>query len=333
MSLALGSAVNVNLEELDSPSLESIQAELSNWQHITFYGEMSGSSESNDSSNDQNNRRPLSSPSSSTVASTHDDRTASNNAQQPLTNNNPYLPTPLGPTPQIAPETYNYLIHALLALQRSAGFQHPQLHSGDHHPLPLGQQYSLALPPTYGWPPLTGGPAATSTAAQLPVGYSQAYPHNATNATPSFQIQPLQPTEVLSLPPTSQPIAVPTQVVEAEQTDENVSIAEDKRRRNTAASARFRVKKKMKTLNLERTVADLTGRTEELEREAADLRRENGWLKEIILLKSRSIGGLGPTESQPTRSGGLQDLQVGNDNGSPSTERSSNQKGKAKDSD
>ncbi|KZT23816.1 hypothetical protein NEOLEDRAFT_1038799, partial [Neolentinus lepideus HHB14362 ss-1] len=58
--------------------------------------------------------------------------------------------------------------------------------------------------------------------------------------------------------------------------------AEDKRRRNTAASARFRIKKKQKVLNLERSVADLAGRAEELEREAAELRRENGWLKEII---------------------------------------------------
>ncbi|KAI6158728.1 hypothetical protein EDD17DRAFT_1763362 [Pisolithus thermaeus] len=332
MSLALGSAANVNLEELDSPSLESIQAELNNWQHIAFYGDMSGSSESNESSNDQNNRPPLSAPSSSTVASAHDDRTARNNAQQPLINNNPFLPPPLGPTPQIAPETYNYLIHALLALQRSAGHQHPQLHSGDHHPLPLGQQYSLAVPPTYGWPPLTAGPAVTSMAGQSPVGYSQVYHHNATNATPSFQIPPLQPTEASSSPPTSQPVAVPTQVVETEQTDENVSITEDKRRRNTAASARFRVKKKMKTLNLERTVADITGRTEELEREAADLRRENGWLKEIILLKSRSIGGLGPTESQSIRSGSFRELQEGNDDGSPTMERSSNQKGNGKDS-
>ncbi|KAI6045037.1 hypothetical protein EDC04DRAFT_2638132 [Pisolithus marmoratus] len=95
--------------------------------------------------------------------------------------------------------------------------------------------------------------------------------------------------------------------------------------------ARFRVKKKMKTVNLERTVADLTGRTEELEREAADLRRENGWLKEIILLKSRSIGGLGPSESQPLGSASFRESREGNDNGSPSMERS-NQKGKGKDS-
>lgn len=32
-------------------------------------------------------------------------------------------------------------------------------------------------------------------------------------------------------------------------------------------------------------MTELTGRAEELEREAADLRRENGWLKEIVMLK------------------------------------------------
>lgn len=68
-----------------------------------------------------------------------------------------------------------------------------------------------------------------------------------------------------------------------------VAIAEDKRRRNTTASARFRIKKKLRTLNLERSVSDLSGRAEELEREAADLRRENGWLKEIVLLKGLNL--------------------------------------------
>ncbi|KIJ45610.1 hypothetical protein M422DRAFT_166226 [Sphaerobolus stellatus SS14] len=62
---------------------------------------------------------------------------------------------------------------------------------------------------------------------------------------------------------------------------------EDKRQRNTAASARFRIKKKQKTLELERTVSDLTSRAAELEREATNLRRENSWLKEIVILKGR----------------------------------------------
>ncbi|KAF9650755.1 hypothetical protein BDM02DRAFT_3084560, partial [Thelephora ganbajun] len=58
---------------------------------------------------------------------------------------------------------------------------------------------------------------------------------------------------------------------------------EDKRRRNTAASARFRNKKKQWLLNMERTVTSLSRQVGELEREAADLRRENGWLKEIVM--------------------------------------------------
>jgi hypothetical protein len=38
-------------------------------------------------------------------------------------------------------------------------------------------------------------------------------------------------------------------------------------------------------------VSDLTGRAEELEKEATELRRENGWLKEIVMLKGRSLSG------------------------------------------
>jgi len=78
--------------------------------------------------------------------------------------------------------------------------------------------------------------------------------------------------------------------------DEVTAIAEDKRRRNTAASARFRIKKKQWTLNLERTVADLAGRAEELEREAADLRKENSWLKEIVLLRGKALNATSTTE-------------------------------------
>ncbi|KAI5829689.1 hypothetical protein K523DRAFT_416544 [Schizophyllum commune Tattone D] len=84
--------------------------------------------------------------------------------------------------------------------------------------------------------------------------------------------------------------------------------AEEKRRRNTAASARFRIKKKQKTLNLERSVADLTGRAEELEKEAADLRRENGWLREIVTMKSTRMQQLREAHAGPsTEAGGSAD--------------------------
>ncbi|KDQ13716.1 hypothetical protein BOTBODRAFT_78354, partial [Botryobasidium botryosum FD-172 SS1] len=58
---------------------------------------------------------------------------------------------------------------------------------------------------------------------------------------------------------------------------------DEKRRRNTVASARFRIKKKQRILNLERTVSDLEGRAEDLEKEAAELRKENVWLKEMVI--------------------------------------------------
>ncbi|EIW85184.1 hypothetical protein CONPUDRAFT_135004 [Coniophora puteana RWD-64-598 SS2] len=58
---------------------------------------------------------------------------------------------------------------------------------------------------------------------------------------------------------------------------------EDKRRRNTAASARFRLKKKEREVALERRAKELEERVAELERECEGLRRENGWLKGLVV--------------------------------------------------
>ncbi|KAG2368576.1 hypothetical protein BDR07DRAFT_1390982 [Suillus spraguei] len=62
-----------------------------------------------------------------------------------------------------------------------------------------------------------------------------------------------------------------------------LSAAEDKRRRNTAASARFRLKKKEREAALERRAKELEERVVELERECEGLRRENGWLKGLVV--------------------------------------------------
>lgn len=66
---------------------------------------------------------------------------------------------------------------------------------------------------------------------------------------------------------------------------EQVSVvaAEDKRRRNTAASARFRMKKKEREAALEGKAKELEIRVGELERECEALRRENGWLKGLVI--------------------------------------------------
>ncbi|KAG6869147.1 hypothetical protein C0993_012246 [Termitomyces sp. T159_Od127] len=121
---------------------------------------------------------------------------------------------------------------------------------------------------------------------------SSSQPHGG----PSLTIRDIHPSESpdhSSIPASaSESASTSVSIVEPNSTQtefDRAPIAEEKRRRNTEASARFRIKKKQRTLNLERTIKDLTGRAEDLEREAADLRLENGWLKEIVVLKGRQL--------------------------------------------
>ncbi|KAF2794682.1 hypothetical protein K505DRAFT_383639 [Melanomma pulvis-pyrius CBS 109.77] len=73
-------------------------------------------------------------------------------------------------------------------------------------------------------------------------------------------------------------------------TDEPARMAaeEDKRRRNTAASARFRVKKKQREQALEKTAKEMTDRVNMLESKIAQLETENTWLKGLITEKGAS---------------------------------------------
>jgi hypothetical protein len=61
---------------------------------------------------------------------------------------------------------------------------------------------------------------------------------------------------------------------------------EDKRRRNTAASARFRVKKKQREQTLEKTVKKAQDKKSKLEDRIAQLEMENKWLKSLITEKN-----------------------------------------------
>jgi len=74
----------------------------------------------------------------------------------------------------------------------------------------------------------------------------------------------------------------------------SVSAAEDKRRRNTAASARFRAKKKEREVALEKKSKELETRVNELERECESLRRENGWLKGLVVGVTNASAGNAP---------------------------------------
>ncbi|EXJ54665.1 hypothetical protein A1O7_10006 [Cladophialophora yegresii CBS 114405] len=65
-----------------------------------------------------------------------------------------------------------------------------------------------------------------------------------------------------------------------------VAAEEDKRRRNTAASARFRVKKKQREQALERTVKEVQEKNSKLEAKVNQLEMENKWLKDLITEKN-----------------------------------------------
>ncbi|KAF1849839.1 uncharacterized protein K460DRAFT_372256 [Cucurbitaria berberidis CBS 394.84] len=73
-----------------------------------------------------------------------------------------------------------------------------------------------------------------------------------------------------------------------EHLDENARVAaeEDKRRRNTAASARFRVKKKQREQALEKTAKDMSDKVNLLEVRIQQLETENAWLKGLITEKN-----------------------------------------------
>lgn len=63
---------------------------------------------------------------------------------------------------------------------------------------------------------------------------------------------------------------------------------EDKRRRNTAASARFRVKKKQREQALEKTVKEAQDKHTKLEARITQLEMENKWLKGLITEKKQA---------------------------------------------
>ncbi|KIK71421.1 hypothetical protein GYMLUDRAFT_33580 [Collybiopsis luxurians FD-317 M1] len=185
------------------------------------------------------------------------------------------------------------LLQAQSQAQNIAQFQatmNMNQHLYGHHPN-LPQPNFSPMSPHLPWPHAQQGPTFPYSSPGMGAqsgGYQNLPPINTS--------VPLGPASISSAAASSSSTQLPTASSSAASPgspdDTDLGIPDDKRRRNTAASARFRIKKKLRNLNLERTVSDLTGRADELEREAADLRRENGWLKEIVMLKGSRLAGL-----------------------------------------
>jgi hypothetical protein len=109
---------------------------------------------------------------------------------------------------------------------------------------------------------------------------------------PSIPNLPAQPTNNFSVPqtytsPASSAVSPVAQGFD-QATDEAVRNAaeEDKRRRNTAASARFRIKKKQREQALEKSAKEMSERVTMLETRIQQLETENTWLKGLITEKN-----------------------------------------------
>lgn len=81
-----------------------------------------------------------------------------------------------------------------------------------------------------------------------------------------------------------------------------MTVDEDKRRRNTAASARFRVKKKQREQALERTVREASEVNASLEARVAQLEMENRWLKNLLTEKNDNLTSRMPPPPPPENS-------------------------------
>ncbi|ORY00269.1 hypothetical protein K493DRAFT_335409 [Basidiobolus meristosporus CBS 931.73] len=77
--------------------------------------------------------------------------------------------------------------------------------------------------------------------------------------------------------------------VEEESAYDKAAAEEDKRRRNTAASARFRIKKKLREQTLEKTAKEMTAKAEIMEGKVKELEMEIKWLRGLLLEKNPSL--------------------------------------------
>jgi hypothetical protein len=75
-----------------------------------------------------------------------------------------------------------------------------------------------------------------------------------------------------------------------DQLGESTTAAEhDKRRRNTAASARFRQKKKLREQALEQTAKEMSSKCEALDKRVRELELEAKWLRALVVEKNPSL--------------------------------------------
>ncbi|KAI7849137.1 hypothetical protein BDC45DRAFT_289362 [Circinella umbellata] len=77
--------------------------------------------------------------------------------------------------------------------------------------------------------------------------------------------------------------------IDDDSSSDKVHVEEDKRRRNTAASARFRMKKKLREQALEQTAKEMSIKAEGLEKRVKELEMEAKWLRALVVEKDPKL--------------------------------------------
>ncbi|TRM65992.1 hypothetical protein BD626DRAFT_486451 [Schizophyllum amplum] len=277
-----------------SPPLSGLKAELSHWEQLIFSFDADSVDAMNPYNNDHHNGSGSNNSRSNNPGGARRARPSGSGRQSSNTGPTPeeaLLLAQLSSSHRNSPQPFNDASYA--ALMQS--FQHNPNPYGPSSMMP--HNFDSQLP---GVDQLMNAVAGPSWGSLPPLVHHQSSHHGGNPPGPPFYNQ--QSSHFSSPPsPFASTVSPPSGLATATSAGSGGSSsagspeglddvgAEEKRRRNTAASARFRIKKKQKALNLERSVADLTGRADELEKEAADLRRENGWLREIVTMKSSRV--------------------------------------------
>lgn len=135
-------------------------------------------------------------------------------------------------------------------------------------PLPLHMQSHLYTPS-----PVTSSPTPSTSLSHGP--------QSGDKRKSAAMSSPASPSSLEPLDPPTRP---------ADGTPEDAlrfAAEEDKRRRNTAASARFRVKKKQREAMIEKTAKEMTDKVKALEGRVRQLEMENRLLKELVTEKGK----------------------------------------------
>lgn len=151
--------------------------------------------------------------------------------------------------------------------------------------------------------PPTQSTASTPSLAQILSLYpNAAYPHPPSSASGEDNSQPSAAKRARVRRPSAPGTSDHSNDGANEPSNDTpLTAAEDKRRRNTAASARFRMKKKEREAALEKKSKELEMRVNELERECEGLRRENGWLKGLVV----GVTGAGASQQAASVTAGV----------------------------